>query len=219
MIRWIVGSSVRFRLLLIGAAAAALLIGATQLRNARVDILPEFTQPYVEIQTEALGLSAEEVEQLITVPLEADLLNGVAFLDEIHSESIAGLSSIVMTFEPGTDIFRARQVVAERLTQAHALPNVSKPPSRCCSRCRPTSRVMMVEPALERAAADRYVRSRPLDDPAAPDGRAGGRERVDLGRARSPDPGPGRSRAARCASRDAAARHRDRPATRYGFRR
>ncbi|HSL33336.1 MAG TPA: efflux RND transporter permease subunit, partial [Candidatus Limnocylindrales bacterium] len=64
----------------------------------------------------------------ITVPLEADLLQGVAFLDEIHSESVAGLSSIVMYFEEGTDIFKARQVVAERLTQAHALPHVSKPP-------------------------------------------------------------------------------------------
>jgi CzcA family heavy metal efflux pump len=129
MMRWIVGSSVRFRMLIIGIAGALLLLGATQLRNARVDILPEFTPPYVEVQTEALGLSAEEVEELITVPLEADLLNGVAFLQEIRSESIPGLSSIVMTFEPGTDIFRARQVVAERLTQAHALPNVSKPPA------------------------------------------------------------------------------------------
>jgi CzcA family heavy metal efflux pump len=129
MMRWIVGSSVAYRLLVIGIAGALLLVGATQLRNARVDILPEFNPPYVEVQTEALGLSAEEVEELITIPLEADLLNGVAFLQEIRSESIPGLSSIVLIFEPGTDIFRARQVVAERLTQAHALPNVSKPPA------------------------------------------------------------------------------------------
>ena len=51
---------------------------------------------------------------MITVPLEADLLNGVAFLDEIRSESIPGLSSIEMIFEPGTDVLEARQVVAER---------------------------------------------------------------------------------------------------------
>ena len=124
----LVSTSVRFRLLVIGIAGALLLIGATQLQNARVDVLPEFTPPYVEVQTEALGLSAEEVEQLVTVPLEADLLHGVAFLDEIRSQSVAGLSSIVMIFEPGTDIFEARQVVAERLTQAHALPNVAKAP-------------------------------------------------------------------------------------------
>ncbi|MGP1674766.1 MAG: efflux RND transporter permease subunit [Candidatus Limnocylindrales bacterium] len=119
----------KFRLLVIGIALGMLLLGGTQLRQARVDVLPEFTPPYVEVQTEALGLSAEEVEELVTVPLEADLLNGVAFLKEIRSQSITGLSSIVMVFDPGTDIFRARQVVAERLTQAHALPNVSKPPA------------------------------------------------------------------------------------------
>lgn len=104
-------------------------IGVMQLRSAAVDVLPEFTPPYAEVQTEALGLSAEEVEQLITVPLEADLLNGVEGVDVIRSESVPGLSSIVMVFEQGTDVYRARQLVQERLTQAHALPNVSKPPA------------------------------------------------------------------------------------------
>ena len=70
-------------------------------------MLPEFTPPYVEIQTEALGLSAEEVEQFITVPLEADLLNGVQGVDVIRSQSLPGLSSIVLVFEPGTDVYRA----------------------------------------------------------------------------------------------------------------
>src|SRR5918999_325244 len=125
LIEW----SLRSRLLVIAAAAAIVLVGVMQLSSAPVDALPEFSPPYVEVQTEALGLSAEEVDQLITVPLEADLLNGVAWLDSIESESVAGLSSIVLTFEPGTDPIRARQMVAERLTQAHALPNVSKPPT------------------------------------------------------------------------------------------
>jgi Cu/Ag efflux pump CusA len=127
--RAIVGWSLRFRLLVLGLAAASLLFGYTQLSRASVDTLPEFGPPYVEIQTEALGLSAEEVEELITVPLEADLLHGVAFLDQIHSKSVTGLSSIVLYFEPGTEVLRARQMVAERLTQAHALPNVSKSPA------------------------------------------------------------------------------------------
>jgi Cu/Ag efflux pump CusA len=127
--RAIVGWSLRFRLLVLGLAAASLLFGYTQLSRASVDTLPEFGPPYVEIQTEALGLSAEEVEELITVPLEADLLHGVAFLDQIHSQSVTGLSSIVLYFEPGTEVLRARQMVAERLTQAHALPNVSKSPA------------------------------------------------------------------------------------------
>jgi Cu/Ag efflux pump CusA len=139
IVRW----SLRFRFLLLGLAAALLILGALQIPKVPVDALPEFTPPYVEVQTEALGLSAEEVEQLITVPLEADLLHGVAWLEEIRSESIAGLSSIILTFEPGTDVIRARQMVAERLTQAHALPNVSKPPIML-QPLSSTSRVMMV---------------------------------------------------------------------------
>src|SRR5215210_5200572 len=117
----------RFRLLLVAIALGVLIYGVTQLRNAPVDALPEFTPPYAEIQTEALGLSAEEVEQLITVPLEADLLNGVEGVDVIRSESLPGLSSIVLVFQPDADVYRARQLVEERLTQAHALPNVSDP--------------------------------------------------------------------------------------------
>jgi Cu/Ag efflux pump CusA len=128
MIRAIVSTSVRFKLLMIGLAGVLILLGATQLQSARVDVLPEFSPTTVEVQTEALGLSAEEVEELVTVPLEADLLHGVAFLDKIESQSLPGLSSIVMTFEPGTEVLKARQVVAERLTQSHALPNVAKAP-------------------------------------------------------------------------------------------
>ena len=128
MLRGAIETGIKFRLLVMMLAAGVLAIGVFQLRDTRIDALPEFSPPYVEVQTEALGLSAAEVEQLITVPLEADLLNGVAFLDEIKSNSLPGLSSVVMIFEPGTDLYRARQLVAERMTQAHALPNVSKPP-------------------------------------------------------------------------------------------
>jgi Cu/Ag efflux pump CusA len=129
MIRWIVGSSLRFRLLVVGIAAAVMVIGVTQLRNEPVDVLPEFTPPYVEVQTEALGLSAEEVEQLVTVPLEADLLNGTKGVTVLRSESVPSMSSITLLFEPGTPITDARQLVQEQLTQAKANPNVSAPPS------------------------------------------------------------------------------------------
>jgi CzcA family heavy metal efflux pump len=141
--RWIIESSLRFRALVLAVAAALLGFGIVQLQNMPAEVHPEFTPPHVEVQTEALGLSATEVEQLLTVPLEADLLNGVAFLDEIRSESIPGLSSIEMIFEPGTDVLEARQVVAERLTQAHALPQVSTPPVMI-EPVASTSRVMMV---------------------------------------------------------------------------
>jgi Cu/Ag efflux pump CusA len=120
-----------------------MVVGGNRLRSMPVDVLPEFVPPTVEIQTEALGLSAAEVEQLITVPMEQDLLNGVAFLDDIRSQSVPGLSRILLVFEPGTNLFRARQVVAERLTQAHALPQVSKPP-QMLQPLSSTNRVLMI---------------------------------------------------------------------------
>jgi CzcA family heavy metal efflux pump len=143
MIRAIVRSSLRFRLLVVGIAVGIMVVGIVQLRDAPVDVLPEFSPPYAEIQTEALGLSAEEVEQLITVPLEADLLNGVEGVDVIRSESVPGLSSIVLVFEPGTDVYQARQLVQERLTQAHALPNVSEAPT-LLQPLSSSSRVLMI---------------------------------------------------------------------------
>jgi CzcA family heavy metal efflux pump len=129
MIGSIVGTSLRFRLLIVAAAVLVMGVGFTQLRSASVDVLPEFTPPYVEIQTEALGLSAEEVEQLITVPIEADLLNGVEGVDVIRSKSLPGLSSIVLVFNSDFDLYKGRALIQERLTQqgAAALPNVSKP--------------------------------------------------------------------------------------------
>ncbi len=143
MMRWIVGSSLRFRSLVVAIAAGTVALGVMQLRNMSVDVLPEFGPTTVEVQTEALGLSASEVEQLITVPMEQDLLNGVAFLGDIRSESVPGLSRILLVFEPGTDMYTARQAVAERLTQAHALPNVSKPP-QMLEPLSSTNRVMMI---------------------------------------------------------------------------
>ena len=143
MIRWIVESSLKLRFLVIILAVVLMTAGVMQLRSAPVDVFPEFNPPMVEVQTEALGLSAAEVESLLTVPMEADLLNGVAWLDQIYSESVAGLSSILLVFEPGTDPIRARQMVQERLTQTFALPNVSLPPTML-QPLSSTSRVMMV---------------------------------------------------------------------------
>ena len=129
MIRGLVSASVKLRGLVIGLAATILAIGIATLPDAPADVYPEFTPPYVEIQTESLGLSAAEVEQLITVPLEADLLNGVEGVDVIRSSSTPGLSSIVLVFEKGFDVYKGRQLVQERLTQlgGAAFPNVSKP--------------------------------------------------------------------------------------------
>lgn len=149
MMRVVIEASIKFRLLVVALAAGAIAIGVTQLPKTSVEVLPDFTPPTVEVQTEALGLSAEEVEELITVPLEQDLLNGVAFLDDIRSESVPGLSRILMVFEEETDLYTARQVVAERLTQAHALPNVSKPP-QMLQPLSSTNRAMMVSVSSKR---------------------------------------------------------------------
>ena len=131
------------RLLVLAVAVGMAAVAVVRLRAAPVDVLPEFAPPYAEVQTEALGLSAEEVEQLITVPLEADLLNGVEGVRVLRSSSLPGLSSIVMVFEPGSDIYRERQLVEERLTQAHALPHVSRPPT-LLQPLSSSSRVLMV---------------------------------------------------------------------------
>ena len=128
MMNWIVASSLRLRVVVLALAAVLLVGGIWRMRNMPLDVVPEFSRLALEVQTEALGLSTSEVESLITVPLEADLLNGVPWLESIESESISGLSSIEMFFAPGTDLMQARQMVQERLTQAHALPNVSSPP-------------------------------------------------------------------------------------------
>ncbi len=128
MMRRIIAWSMQLRLVILAAAAVLVFFGFTELRKMPLDAVPEFSQQYVEVQTEALGLSASEVEAMITVPLEADMLNGVPWVEEIRSESIPGLSSIVMVFEPGIEMLTARQMVMEHLTEVFALPNVSKPP-------------------------------------------------------------------------------------------
>jgi Cu/Ag efflux pump CusA len=147
MIRSIIGLSLQFRLVIIAIAVGVMAVGIVQLRSAPVDVLPEFTPPYVEVQTEALGLSGSEVEELITVPLEADLLNGIEGVDVIRSKSVSGLSDIVLVFEPGTEIYHARQLVQERLTGATGAAGLAVAYSRPPTMINPlssASRVMMI---------------------------------------------------------------------------
>jgi len=141
--RWIVGSSLKFRPLVVALAVIVMMFGITRLGSMPVDVFPEILPTTVSVQTEALGLSAAEVEQLITVPIEADLLAGTPWVETMRSESVPGLSSIEMVFKPGTNPMHARQMVQERLTQAHALPNVSKPP-QMLQPLSSTNRVMLI---------------------------------------------------------------------------
>lgn len=127
--RGIVNASLQYRFLVIVLAIVLMASGFNQTRSMPVDVLPEFNPPYVEIQTEAPGLSAQEVEDIVTVSLEQSMLAGVPWLESIRSKSMPGLSSIFLYFEPGTDLNRARQLVGERIALSAALlPAVSKKP-------------------------------------------------------------------------------------------
>jgi CzcA family heavy metal efflux pump len=128
MMRWIVGSSLRFRYIVLAVAAAMMAFGVVQLRSIPVDVFPEFAPPRVQIQTACLGLSAADVEQLVTVPLE-DALNGIPGLDIMRSSSVPQLSSIELIFKLGTDLLQARQLAQERIaTVLPTLPTWASPP-------------------------------------------------------------------------------------------
>src|SRR5512137_1760690 len=128
MLNTIVTWALNMRVLVVAAAAALLVVGINATKHAPLDVFPEFAPPLVEIQTEAPGLATEEVDALVTVPLE-NALNGTPFLKTIRSKSVLGLSSVVLIFQDGADVLRARQLVQERLMLAQSrLPAVVKPP-------------------------------------------------------------------------------------------
>jgi CzcA family heavy metal efflux pump len=128
MMRWIVGTSLKFRFIVVAIGAAMMVFGTQQLRDMPVDAFPEFAQPRVEIQTTCLGLTAAEVESLVSVPLEQSL-NGIQGLDLIRSKSVPQLSSIELLFKEGTDVLHARQLVEERVQGVTAsLPTWAAPP-------------------------------------------------------------------------------------------
>jgi CzcA family heavy metal efflux pump len=106
--------SIRFRGIVIALACVVLGYGIYSLRQARYDVFPEFAPPQAVIQTEAPGLAPTQVDVLVTQPIENNL-NGVPGLRSLRSTSIQGLSLIVATFDPSTDVYRDRQIVAERV--------------------------------------------------------------------------------------------------------
>ena len=125
---WLVATSLRLRVLVLAASIVLMIYGVRAAQNAPLDVFPEFAPPKVEIQTEAPGLSTEEVESLVSIPLE-NALNGTTGLKTLRSKSVLGLSSVVLIFQEGTDLMTSRQLVNERLTLAASrLPAVVKPP-------------------------------------------------------------------------------------------
>src|SRR6188472_4284051 len=126
MLSSLIANSIRLRVVVIAACVVLMVVGSRSIRRAPLDVFPEFAPPKVEIQTEAPGLSTEEVESLITVPLE-NSLNGTIGLKTIRSKSVLGLSSVVLILEEGTDLMAARQVVQERLSvETPRLPTAAR---------------------------------------------------------------------------------------------
>jgi Cu/Ag efflux pump CusA len=120
--------SIRFRGVVLTLACVLLGYGVYALLQAKYDVFPEFAPPQVAIHTEAPGLAPEQVEILVTQPLE-NAINGTPGLGTLQSSSIQGLSVITATFDPSSDVYRDRQVVGERLTEAAAqLPTGVAPP-------------------------------------------------------------------------------------------
>ncbi len=116
MLTAIVEFSLRFRGIVIALACLAVLYGIYATERARLGVFPEFAPPQVTIQTEAPGLSPEQVETLVTQRIENALI-GTAGLESIRSSSIQGLSVVTIIFSEGTEIYKARQMVGERLLE------------------------------------------------------------------------------------------------------
>lgn len=129
MLASLVRFSIRYREVVIGIACVLLIYGGYRLWTNSLDIFPEFAPKLVIIQTELPGLSASEVEILVSQPIE-NALGGLVGVESVRSQSIQGLSVVTLTFTDSTDIYRARQLVAERLANAaSSLPPGLGPPA------------------------------------------------------------------------------------------
>src|ERR1700744_3984969 len=120
--RWLVGLCVRHAGAVATLTLIALALGLWSMRNAPLDVLPEFVPSTVDIQTEAPGFTAEQVEQLVTKPIE-NAVNGANGLATIRSQSIPGLSIINIQFTDKVDLYNSRHGISERLSElGSALP-------------------------------------------------------------------------------------------------
>jgi CzcA family heavy metal efflux pump len=163
--------AIRFRGIVVALACVLVAYGVYALGRAKYDVFPEFAPPQVSIQTEAVGLTPEQVEILVTRPIE-NAISGVPGVRTLRSTSIQGLSVVTVFFDPSSDIYRDRQVVAERLAAAtQQLPQGLQPPIMT-PLTSSTSRMLVVGLTSEtrslmdlRTAADWTVRLRLLAVP------------------------------------------------------
>jgi len=128
ILHWFVHQSLKFRGIIISLALMLIIYGVFIITRAHYDVFPEFAPPEVTIQTEAPGLSAKQVEKLVTTPIE-NAVNGIHGIRTLRSGSIQGISVIHISFRSGSNIYQDRQLVSERLTTVtNVLPQGVKPP-------------------------------------------------------------------------------------------
>jgi cobalt-zinc-cadmium resistance protein CzcA len=126
MLNWIIDTSLRHRFLVIVAALAFAVLGGVSLRYLDIDAFPDTTPVQVQINTVAPALGPEEVEQQITFPIE-QVISGLPRLQQLRSVSKFGLSQVVVTFEDGTDIYFARNLISQRLATAKLPAGLERP--------------------------------------------------------------------------------------------
>ena len=128
MLSSLISNSIRLRVVVLALSVVLIVVGLRSVRKAPLDVFPEFAPAQVEIQTEAPGLAAEEVESLVTMPLE-NALNGIPSVKTVRSKSVLGLSQVVLILEDGAEPGRVRQMVQERVAaETPKLPIVARPP-------------------------------------------------------------------------------------------
>ena len=171
MFAFIVTHALRNRVLILVAAGVLVLFGTLTARRLPIDVFPDLNRPTVTVMTEAEGLAPQEVEQLVTFPIETQM-NGLPGVSRVRSVSGVGLSIVYVEFAWGTEIFRNRQQVAERLTLVQ-----SQLPANIAPQMGPVNSIMGqillvaltapegVSPMSVRETADFVVRPRLLTIP------------------------------------------------------